>query len=89
MTSCCESYSIPISTRVLPENMRVTSGLQVTARNWRRSESLKLLSELSETDSVVCTAHHRDDQTETLLMKLLRGVHISNISMVHYPINLK
>ncbi len=88
MSSWCAKYLIPITIRVLPESQRVKSGLQVTARDWRRSEAIKILDEYStsdiSTDSFVCTAHHRDDQVETVFMKLLRGVHISNISMVRY-----
>ena len=29
---------------------------------------------------IILTAHHRDDSAETLLLKLLRGVHLTNIS---------
>jgi tRNA(Ile)-lysidine synthase TilS/MesJ len=32
----------------------------------------------TSTRYVICTAHTRDDQMETLMMKLIRGVHISN-----------
>ena len=29
--------------------------------------------------SMLMTAHHRDDQEETIIMKSIRGVHISNL----------
>ena len=60
--------------------------IQTSARKWRRSESLALLKELklcsNNTENnrgYIATAHHEDDQVETLLHKLTRGVHISNI----------
>lgn len=30
----------------------------------------------------ICTAHQREDQIETLLLKLIRGVHLTNFQMV-------
>jgi tRNA(Ile)-lysidine synthase len=59
-----------------------TKRLQQTARDWRRSECLKILSSSSSSsssDKVIATGHHADDQIETFMMKLLRGVHISNL----------
>lgn len=68
---------------------------QDTARQWRRQTMRGLLiSELKQrTKSLLCriegepsqvgllmTAHHRDDSDETLMLKLLRGVHVTNIS---------
>ena len=54
-----------------------TSGLQEKARNWRRTEALKLREEI-RADSIL-TAHHAEDQLETWLLKRLRGAHLSGL----------
>jgi tRNA(Ile)-lysidine synthase len=41
---------------------------------------LQILQSDNEERGVLLTAHHRDDSTETLLLKLLRGVHITNLA---------
>jgi len=35
--------------------------------------------------SYLVTAHHSDDQVETMLLKLLRGVHLTNLQVVKTP----
>lgn len=69
-------------------NMRFT---QDVARNWRRRKLKELLLSLVHTPVVelhpnttsrwgaILTAHHRDDADETILLKLLRGAHLTNI----------
>lgn len=56
---------------------------QDLARRWRRSRTTELLSHLGSTHSekprFVLTAHHADDSTESLLLKLIRGAHITNM----------
>ena len=56
---------------------------QDTARRWRRRELKKLLSELMPSKGhafgAILTAHHRDDADETILLKLLRGSHLTNL----------
>jgi tRNA(Ile)-lysidine synthetase-like protein len=56
---------------------------QEVARDWRRSETNKLLRRLTDTDEsilgIVLTAHHLDDSNETLLLKCLRGAYITNL----------
>jgi tRNA(Ile)-lysidine synthase TilS/MesJ len=59
--------------------------IQETSRNWRKSECLKIVQSYAEnsvSNCYVVTAHHRDDQVETLMLKFLRGVHISNFHAV-------
>lgn len=65
---------------------------QDVARRWRRRNLTELLSSLvtrscsSSTESIsqrwgaILTAHHRDDAEETILLKLLRGAHLTNLS---------
>jgi len=68
-----------------------SGGMQRSAREWRRREAAALLPDLElprsssalssqfKGERYVVTAHHRDDQSETILLKILRGVHLSNI----------
>jgi len=57
---------------------------QDAARNWRQVNLIQLAKSLTSkkrcSSSVILTAHHRDDFNETVLLKLLRGAHISNLS---------
>lgn len=69
-----------------------TSFSQDVARNWRRRQMTNLLASLvagsdnCSTDEApqrwgaILTAHHRDDSEETILLKLLRGAHLTNLS---------
>jgi len=68
---------------------------QDTARRWRQRRLLELLSDFVQGEEnkgyvhnpeisnhrwgVILTAHHRDDADETVLMKFLRGTHITNL----------
>ena len=53
------------------------AGVQAAARSWRREESLNLLR--SRPAHWIATGHQHDDHLETLMMKLLRGVHLAHI----------
>lgn len=66
-------------------NRSQQSGFQEFARKWRQQECESIINKLRNTKNThycVLMAHHADDQVETLLLKLLRGVHISNLSPV-------
>ena len=63
---------------------------QDTARKWRQQKLKGLLSALVLTPKAamafpdsrwgaILTAHHRDDADETILLKLLRGSHLTNL----------
>lgn len=66
---------------------------QESARDWRQKRSMELLDSIAVCESdrpygIILTAHHKDDSEETILLKLLRGVHITNISGIS-PINIR
>lgn len=114
VSSWADHYNLRFYERNLPENLRKVVGLQATAREWRRTECFKIISDqrkkLADSREVVAnspdfqnplrdgsnsvdirreeriavfaTAHHADDQQETILLKFLRGAHISNLQPV-------
>jgi len=68
----------------LPAHLRRTdalrgrsAGVQAAARAWRRAEAAALARETGA--AWVATGHQRDDQVETLLLKLLRGAHLTRL----------
>ena len=54
------------------------ANFQAKARAWRREEAQKLMDQVGA--QVIVQGHHADDQTETVLLKLLRGCHLSRVS---------
>lgn len=60
------------------------SGLQKKTRDWRRAEALRLLNDLRGSavgvSAHIALGHHADDNMETILMKILRGCHITNVA---------
>ena len=75
--SLAEHYKISFHYKTAKHLKPGQPGLQETARKWRIKESIKMLKKV-EADCIA-TGHHADDQTETLLLKWLRGTHISNL----------
>ena len=78
----CLELQIPLHTYYWDESRGGEAFSQDAARHWRRTNMYQLLLQTLKSDQergVLLTAHHRDDSTETLLLKLLRGVHITNL----------
>ena len=75
--SLAKKYEIPFYCKTSKYLHRGQSGLQEKARKWRILESRNILDSLG--GGCIATGHHADDQTETILLKLLRGAHISNL----------
>ena len=80
------SYNIKYHSIVMSDSrLADESNFQNNARNWRREESLKILQlhpNESSSNRFIATAHNKEDQTETILLKLLRGTHISHLQGV-------
>ena len=72
-----ENLQLPFYSKKSNEFFHGHSGFQELARKWRIKESHNLLERLE--GDYIATAHHADDQIETLLLKILRGVHISKL----------
>ena len=75
--SLAKNHKIPFHHKTAKNLQYGQSGLQESARNWRIEQSCLLLESLG--GGCIATGHHADDQTETFLLKWLRGVHISNL----------
>ena len=72
-----KEYKVPFHCKTAKHLHTGQQGLQESARKWRIDESRNLLETLG--GGWIATGHHADDQTETLLLKWLRGSHISNL----------
>ena len=68
---------IPIHLRIHMGLKQLTSGFQAAAREWRRQEAEHLCKLLKL--SFIVQGHHRGDQLETRLHRMLRGTHLSNL----------
>lgn len=79
----CRDLQIPLHTYFWDNVSSPEQGFsQDAARTWRRTTMYRLLLQTLTSDrerGILMTAHHRDDSTETLLLKVLRGVHITNL----------
>jgi tRNA(Ile)-lysidine synthase len=65
----CEALGVPFMLERVTVTDRQAKGLEAAARHARYAVFERLLGE----GEVLLSAHHRDDQVETLLLQLLRG----------------
>ncbi|KAF1009650.1 MAG: tRNA(Ile)-lysidine synthase [Luteibacter sp.] len=65
----CESLGVPLAVRRVAVDLTTGEGMEAAARHARRAA---FVAELAPGERLVL-AHHRDDQVETVLLKLLRG----------------
>ena len=68
---------IPFHLRIHGGLKQLSSGFQAAAREWRRQEAERLCKLLKL--SFIVQGHHREDQLETRLHRILRGTHLSNL----------
>ena len=88
-----ERHGVPLHVRRLGKGELGSVGVQERARAWRRAESLAILSDLTRCPEAsdgasphgaVMLGHHADDNVETVLLKALRGCHLSNLHGMRY-----
>lgn len=72
----CAALGVPLVQRRVQVRVRDGQGPEAAARTARYA----VLSELLEPGDLLLTAHHRDDQAETLLLALLRGAGVRGLA---------
>ncbi len=72
----CGEFGIPLERISL--NLDVPQGQSIEA--YARNERYGAFQELLEPDEVLLTAHHQNDQAETLLIQLLRGAGVAGLA---------
>lgn len=68
-TAFCAAHGVPLIARSVDGRARQGEGPEAAARQAR----YRALAELAREGDCLLTAHHQDDQVETLLLHLLRG----------------
>ncbi|HET7707998.1 MAG TPA: tRNA lysidine(34) synthetase TilS [Sphingomicrobium sp.] len=76
----CSSRGVPHKIMTVEWGERPTAAIQERARQ----ERYRLIGQwmIDQKLQLVCTGHHRDDQAETLLMRLARGVGLSGLAAI-------
>lgn len=80
----CLARSIPIVIRQLNLTPQPGESVEAVAREARRGVFVELL----EADDLLLTAHHEDDQAETLLLALLRGSGVRGLAAMPFSTRL-
>lgn len=74
--SVCQELGLPLSIERVCVDRSSPDGLEAEARRQRYQRLATLINE----DEVLVTAHHRDDQAETLLLQLMRGAGVKGLA---------
>lgn len=74
----CSTRKIPFYVQHWEKQLHPDSNIEATARDFRYQFFAKKMKDLLAT--VLLTAHHADDQIETILMRLTRGSTLSGIA---------
>ena len=72
----CKQLKVPIQVKPVLIDTASGSGIEAEARKQRYAA----LSEMLQTGEILLTAHHRDDQVETLLLQLFRGAGVTGLA---------
>lgn len=73
-----DSFGLPVHVHHWPKKAQPENGIEEAARNMRYS-FFKQVMEDTHSD-ILMTAHHQDDQVETILMKMTRGSSLEQIT---------
>lgn len=81
--SYSEKYKLDYTSILWEEGPLVTSGMELKAREFRYNFFESLMDETNS--QILLTAHHQDDQIETILMRIIQGsslVSLKGIEMI-------
>ena len=70
--------SLGVEIRILDIDAAAPRG--ASPESWARSQRYQALEALLEAGDVLATAHHREDQAETFLLRLLRGAGVKGLA---------
>lgn len=70
----CNALNIPLAVSKVSIDVNSGLGVEASARKARYAELLAIDADY------ICTAHHQDDQAETLLLQLARGAGVKGLS---------
>ncbi len=70
----CDALNIPLTISKVKVDINSGLGVEASARQARYAELLAIDADY------ICTAHHQDDQAETLLLQLARGAGVKGLS---------
>ena len=70
----CDQLNIPLTISTVNINPNSHLGIEAAARKARYSALI------SKSSGFICTAHHQDDQAETLLLQLARGAGVKGLA---------
>lgn len=72
----CIAWQIPYTVQTVSAHKQSGESPEAAARAARYAAFAQLMS----ANSVLCTAHHQDDQAETLLLQLIRGAGVAGLA---------
>lgn len=75
----CQALSIPCTIPCIPKTAYEKAG---NLEDCARFHRYRLLKNVLQKDEILLTAHHLDDQAETLLLRLFRGTAIKGLSAI-------
>lgn len=74
----CATHKLPLRIKCWPISKHPTRGIEEAARKFRYAFFDDVMQQTGA--KILMTAHHGDDQAETVLMKLIRGSFVKNVS---------
>ena len=77
----CLNLGVPVTVKTLEADV-TQHNFHSMARQWRYSEAKKHIADWKS--PWICTAHHKDDQAETVLHNLFRGTGIDGLKGIQY-----
>ena len=78
--SHCEQVCRALEVPIMIKNIEVITAFGESVEAIARAMRYKIFSETLPTDAALLTAHHQDDQAETVLLQLLRGAGVAGLS---------